>query len=164
MVPYTSAETRIWFGRLHCCLSVPIPPLRWGKGIMAWDDDGSGFVMQVTTPDWPGYLKSLCQISFHVGRCSVPQRNSRSPLAFWTLRILFFPSKMLSNWVRFDRQKREPSIAGGGNKPVGFQAPEAWSIHAKSREIPWDAARTSWDWFNRCRMVQGSKGLADLCL
>ena len=28
----------------------------WGhsKGILAWDDDGNGVVMQVTTPDWPG--------------------------------------------------------------------------------------------------------------
>ena len=28
----------------------------WGhsKGAMAWGDDGTGFVMQVTTPDWPG--------------------------------------------------------------------------------------------------------------
>mmetsp|Transcript_93006 Transcript_93006/g.165410 ORF Transcript_93006/g.165410 Transcript_93006/m.165410 type:complete len:570 (-) Transcript_93006:195-1904(-) len=28
----------------------------WGhsKGVMAWDADGVGFVMQVTTPDWPG--------------------------------------------------------------------------------------------------------------
>jgi len=28
----------------------------WGhsKGAMAWDADGNGFIMQVTTPDWPG--------------------------------------------------------------------------------------------------------------
>jgi hypothetical protein len=28
----------------------------WGhsKGALAWDADGNGFVMQVTTPDWPG--------------------------------------------------------------------------------------------------------------
>ena len=28
----------------------------WGhsKGVMAWGEDGAGFVMQVTTPDWPG--------------------------------------------------------------------------------------------------------------
>eukprot|EP00438_Fugacium_kawagutii_P035461 Skav216642 [mRNA] locus=scaffold1255:201077:202363:+ [translate_table: standard] len=28
----------------------------WGhsKGVIAWGDDGTGFVMQVTTPDWPG--------------------------------------------------------------------------------------------------------------
>lgn len=28
----------------------------WGhsKGVMAWDEDGTGFVMQVSTPDWPG--------------------------------------------------------------------------------------------------------------
>ena len=28
----------------------------WGhsKGVMAWGEDGTGFVMQVTTPDWPG--------------------------------------------------------------------------------------------------------------
>ena len=28
----------------------------WGhsKGVMAWDEDGTGFIMQVTTPDWPG--------------------------------------------------------------------------------------------------------------
>jgi len=24
------------------------------KGVVAWDDNGNGFVMQVTTPDWPG--------------------------------------------------------------------------------------------------------------
>jgi len=29
---------------------------RWGhsKGIVAWDNDGNGIVLQVTTPDWPG--------------------------------------------------------------------------------------------------------------
>jgi hypothetical protein len=29
---------------------------RWGhsKGMLAWNDDGDGFVMQVTTPSWPG--------------------------------------------------------------------------------------------------------------
>ncbi|CAK9109448.1 unnamed protein product [Durusdinium trenchii] len=28
----------------------------WGhsKGVLAWGDDGTGFVLQVTTPDWPG--------------------------------------------------------------------------------------------------------------
>jgi len=28
----------------------------WGhsKGMLAWDDDGNGFVMQVSTPSWPG--------------------------------------------------------------------------------------------------------------
>lgn len=28
----------------------------WGhsKGLLAWNDEGEGFVMQVTTPDWPG--------------------------------------------------------------------------------------------------------------
>jgi hypothetical protein len=28
----------------------------WGhsKGLLAWDDQGQGFIMQVTTPDWPG--------------------------------------------------------------------------------------------------------------
>jgi len=28
----------------------------WGhsKGVMAWGEDGTGFIMQVTTPDWPG--------------------------------------------------------------------------------------------------------------
>jgi hypothetical protein len=28
----------------------------WGhsKGMLAWDDSGNGFVMQVSTPDWPG--------------------------------------------------------------------------------------------------------------
>lgn len=28
----------------------------WGhsKGAMAWDENGDGFIMQVTTPDWPG--------------------------------------------------------------------------------------------------------------
>lgn len=28
----------------------------WGhsKGALAWDKDGNGFIMQVTTPDWPG--------------------------------------------------------------------------------------------------------------
>ena len=23
-------------------------------GVIAWGDDGTGFVLQVTTPDWPG--------------------------------------------------------------------------------------------------------------
>lgn len=29
---------------------------KWGhsKGVVAWDDSGAGFVLQVTTPDWPG--------------------------------------------------------------------------------------------------------------
>jgi len=28
----------------------------WGhsKGVLSWDADGNGFIMQVTTPDWPG--------------------------------------------------------------------------------------------------------------
>ncbi|CAE7181691.1 hypothetical protein AK812_SmicGene6409 [Symbiodinium microadriaticum] len=31
-------------------------PAPWGhsKGVMAWGEDGTGFVMQVSTPDWPG--------------------------------------------------------------------------------------------------------------
>ena len=31
---------------------------RQGKGLLAWDDDGTGFVLQVTTPDWPGKAKT----------------------------------------------------------------------------------------------------------
>jgi len=33
----------------------------WGhsKGMLAWDRDGNGFVMQVTTPSWPGSGSSL---------------------------------------------------------------------------------------------------------
>jgi hypothetical protein len=29
---------------------------RWGhsKGLLAWNDDGEGFIMQVSTPNWPG--------------------------------------------------------------------------------------------------------------
>ena len=26
----------------------------WAPGVIAWGDDGTGFVLQVTTPDWPG--------------------------------------------------------------------------------------------------------------
>jgi len=29
-------------------------PWAHSKGILAWDDDGAGFVMQVSTPNWPG--------------------------------------------------------------------------------------------------------------
>jgi Deoxyribonuclease II len=29
-------------------------PWAHSKGMIAWNDDGEGFVMQVTTPDWPG--------------------------------------------------------------------------------------------------------------
>ena len=36
------------------CIKYCAKPWGHSKGIMAWDDDGSGFVMQVTTPDWPG--------------------------------------------------------------------------------------------------------------
>jgi hypothetical protein len=36
-----------------CGTSCPSP---WGhsKGVLAWDNDGSGLVLQVTTPSWPG--------------------------------------------------------------------------------------------------------------
>jgi hypothetical protein len=40
--------------KLHGCgASCPGP---WGhsKGMVAWDETGAGFVMQVTTPNWPG--------------------------------------------------------------------------------------------------------------
>lgn len=34
----------------HAC------PSPWGhsKGVLAWDNDGTGFIMQVSTPSWPG--------------------------------------------------------------------------------------------------------------
>jgi len=40
-----------WAGQPSNSCSAP-----WGhsKGVLAWDSKGNGFVMQVTTPDWPG--------------------------------------------------------------------------------------------------------------
>jgi len=41
----------VWDGKVSNSCSAP-----WGhsKGVLAWGADGSGLVMQVTTPDWPG--------------------------------------------------------------------------------------------------------------
>eukprot|EP00927_Polykrikos_kofoidii_P080858 TRINITY_DN77852_c0_g1_i1.p1 TRINITY_DN77852_c0_g1~~TRINITY_DN77852_c0_g1_i1.p1 ORF type:complete len:502 (-),score=52.57 TRINITY_DN77852_c0_g1_i1:64-1569(-) len=36
------------------CSSYCTSPWGHSKGMMAWGEDGSGFVMQVSTPDWPG--------------------------------------------------------------------------------------------------------------
>jgi hypothetical protein len=43
-----------------CTLGNENCPGPWGhsKGMLAWNDDGEGFVMQVTTPDWPGSASS----------------------------------------------------------------------------------------------------------
>lgn len=35
-------------------LSTESAPAGHSKGMLAWNGDGNGFVMQVTTPDWPG--------------------------------------------------------------------------------------------------------------
>ena len=38
------------------CKNSPYCPAPWAhsKGMIAWNDDGGGFVMQVSTPNWPG--------------------------------------------------------------------------------------------------------------
>jgi hypothetical protein len=39
---------------VHGCGDACSAPWGHSKGMIAWDDDGDGFVMQVSTPDWPG--------------------------------------------------------------------------------------------------------------
>jgi hypothetical protein len=43
-------------GDPHVCGNSPDCTGRWGhsKGMLAWNDDGEGFIMQVSTPSWPG--------------------------------------------------------------------------------------------------------------
>ncbi|HEX7817435.1 deoxyribonuclease II family protein [Dyella sp.] len=36
------------------CSSNCMAPWAHSKGVLAWDDNGNGFLMQVTTPSWPG--------------------------------------------------------------------------------------------------------------
>merc|ERR1712137_321337 len=38
------------YGWEHVCMA----PWGHSKGVLAWNDDGRGFVMQVSTPSWPG--------------------------------------------------------------------------------------------------------------
>lgn len=40
--------------RLHGCSNSCPGPWAHSKGMVAWDETGAGFVMQVTTPNWPG--------------------------------------------------------------------------------------------------------------
>lgn len=40
------------------CVKYCAKPWGHSKGLLAWDDDGTGFVLQVTTPDWPGSATS----------------------------------------------------------------------------------------------------------
>src|SRR5262249_45440491 len=41
---------------LPLCRNAPYCGAPWAhsKGMLAWNNDGDGFVMQVTTPNWPG--------------------------------------------------------------------------------------------------------------
>jgi hypothetical protein len=48
-------------------------PWAHSKGILAWDDDGAGFVMQVSTPNWPG-----------AGNKQAPRQNNGNTLGCLT--------------------------------------------------------------------------------
>jgi hypothetical protein len=44
--------------KLHGCGNDCLGPWAHSKGMLAWDETGAGFVMQVTTPNWPGSGKA----------------------------------------------------------------------------------------------------------
>ena len=52
---------------IHGCSDSCSSPWGHSKGMLAWDEDGEGFVMQVSTPSWPG-----------AGSCSHPRTDGNT--------------------------------------------------------------------------------------
>ena len=65
---YNDPDIAACKGKTYCSA-----PWAHSKGILAWGDDGSGFVMQVTTPNWPG-----------AGRKQAPRQNNGNTLGCLT--------------------------------------------------------------------------------
>ena len=63
----------------------------WGhsKGILAWDDSGAGFVMQVSTPDWPaaGSKNSPRKSDGNTLGCIAKDNNVKVSQHFFALRL-----------------------------------------------------------------------------
>src|SRR6266536_212179 len=55
------------------CSTFCAAPWAHSKGMLVWDDDGAGFVMQVTTPNWPG-----------AGSKTTPRQNNGNTLGCLT--------------------------------------------------------------------------------
>ena len=55
------------------CSTFCSAPWAHSKGMLVWDDDGAGFVMQVTTPNWPG-----------AGSKTTPRQNNGNTLGCLT--------------------------------------------------------------------------------
>jgi len=63
---------------------------RWGhsKGMMAWNESGEGFVMQVTTPSWPGSgSKRIKRKSGNTLGCVSTNNNLRASQHFFALKL-----------------------------------------------------------------------------
>jgi hypothetical protein len=79
-----------------CGTSCPGP---WGhsKGMVAWDESGAGFIMQVTTPNWPGAASkaeprpvngnTLGCLLQPKGKKLIPQNNVTNSQHFFALRL-----------------------------------------------------------------------------
>jgi hypothetical protein len=75
--------------RVHACSgnSCPSP---WGhsKGILAWNDEGEGVIVQVTTPVWPGIAaKKFKRKSGNTLGCIVKPNNIKNAQHFFALQL-----------------------------------------------------------------------------
>ncbi|MGN6571287.1 MAG: deoxyribonuclease II family protein [Pseudolabrys sp.] len=62
----------------------------WGhsKGLLAWNDDGNGFIMQVSTPSWPG--SGSARIKRKIGNtlgCVSSNNNLKASQHFFALKL-----------------------------------------------------------------------------
>jgi len=79
-----------FYGDPHVCGKAANCTGRWGhsKGMIAWNNDGEGFIMQVSTPSWPG------SGSFRIPRkngntlgCVATNNNLKASQHFFALKL-----------------------------------------------------------------------------
>jgi hypothetical protein len=79
-----------FYGDPHVCGRAANCTGRWGhsKGMLAWNNDGKGFIMQVTTPSWPGSGSfRIPRASGNTLGCVATNNSLRASQHFFALKL-----------------------------------------------------------------------------
>lgn len=79
-----------FYGDPHVCGASDNCTGRWGhsKGLLAWNNEGEGFIMQVTTPSWPGSgSKHFIRKTGNTLGCVKSNNNLIASQHFFALRL-----------------------------------------------------------------------------
>jgi hypothetical protein len=79
-----------FYGDPHVCGSSANCDAPWGhsKGLLAWNNDGDGFIMQVSTPSWPGSgSERIKRKSGNTLGCVSTNNNLRASQHFFALKL-----------------------------------------------------------------------------